>query len=223
MPVNLPPGFSVYNLVQRVQEQSTVMFNRQTMTDISHELEDVTLKDGAQTRIFSGFQYMSNFKRQIKRYERLAARAESVYVFGVPDVEMPAIDNLTYINLPKQHQLAREWFLVSYSKSFASVLATEETSPAGAPDDQRVFKGVWSFDVSLTDVIEEWLSNIVDARELLISEDEHNARAQRALIRNMMDRMSGRIAARQRQHADDTQEQLRIIVENTLQPLGGRA
>ena len=36
---------------------------------------------------------------QVKRYRKIAAAAETVYVFGVPDVAPPEIANVQYIHL----------------------------------------------------------------------------------------------------------------------------
>jgi DICT domain-containing protein len=110
MPINIDPQFSVFRLVQRVQAQNTPLRHRRTMSQVSYEIENATLADSARNRIFSGFQYMSKFTPQVKRYTQMAAKAEAVYVFGVPDVEPPAIANVTYVPLSPKDQLAKECF-----------------------------------------------------------------------------------------------------------------
>jgi DICT domain-containing protein len=220
MPVDIDPTFSVYHLTERLEEnrQSSVMYSRKTMNQISYQIENATLIDGAPTRIFSGFQRMSKFLPQAKRYAKIAGKAESVHVFGINDVpHLPQIPNLTYVNLTREHQLAKEWFLVSYNKMFASVLATEEITDFDAPDADREFKGLWSFDVRLAALLEEWLTHTVGMPELMVREENHNARAQRTLVTKILDRMRERTVGSM--IATDTQEQLRIVIENTLHPI----
>ena len=150
MSVNIDPNFSVYNLTTRVDEQETAHLNhRRTMNVISYAIEDISVVDEVQTRVFAGFQRMSRFLPQVERYTKLAAVAESVYIFGIPDVEVPQIPNLTYIPISKHDRLSREWFLVSYGRDFHSTLATEEISHIDDDDDERVFKGIWTFDLGL--------------------------------------------------------------------------
>jgi DICT domain-containing protein len=166
MPYNIDPRFSVYHLVERVQHVSVLVNQRRTMSIISREIENTTLEDGAYTRLFSSFQYLSRFLPQVERYRKLAAQSESVYVFGVPDVPVPAIPNLHYIYLTPQHQLTKEWFLISYGEDYACALATEEISRENVPDSERRFKGIWTFDESLVSILHDWLTNLVDAHPL---------------------------------------------------------
>mgnify|MGYP002713107352 CR=1 FL=1 len=192
MPVNIAPGFSVYALVARMQkyQDSTIINTRRTMNTISYEIENATLIDGTKTRIFAAFQRMSRFLPQVERYKKLAARSESIYVFGIPDATMPQIPNITYIHLEPQMQLAKEWFLVSYGQDYASALATEELTHIDNPDDERRFKGIWTFEISMVAILEEWLTRTVDAQPLLINEAEHNQQEQQRLLQNIRTRMS---------------------------------
>lgn len=166
MPIDIDPNFSVYQLVKRVHSSSTLLRHRYTMSRVSYEIENATLIDRAQTRIFAGFQYMSRFIPQIERYTRIAARSESVYIFGVPNVVVPDIPRIVYVPLSEKDALAREWFLVSYGLDYASALATEEMSAPDTPDSERIFNGVWTFNVSLVNILQEWLTNTVDVRPL---------------------------------------------------------
>lgn len=129
------PTFSAFGLIGRTEQQRIQLNHRRTMSLISAEIENATLRDGAVTRIFAGFQYLSKFTAQVKRYERIAARAESVYVFGVQDVTPPSIPKMIYIPLSSRDQLAREWFVISHGVDYSSALATKEVSEINDPDD----------------------------------------------------------------------------------------
>jgi len=226
MPINLDSSFSVYHLVERLQNDDTQLLqDRKTMNTISYEIENATLVDHAQTVIFSGFQRMSKFLPQIKRYTRIAQDAKAVYVFGIPDVEVPPIHNITYIPLEKHFQLAKEWFLVSLGTQFGSALATKELTNIDDPDENRQFRGVWTFDVSMVSILNEWLMRTVDAKTAIITEDEVNKQSQDSMVKNIYQRMMKRIGtntlvpASYTKPKSDTQENLKVVIKKTLQPL----
>jgi len=221
MPVNIDPNFSVYGLVQRVTQRETAeMHHRRTMNVISYEIENATLIDGAHTRIFSSFQRMSKFVPQIERYRMLAQRAESVYVFGIPDVRPPEIPNVTYIDLKPTDHLSKEWFLVSYGRDYVSALATEELSHIDDPDYERAFRGIWTFDPSLTSILETWLTRVVDARPLMIDEDDLNPVSQQAHIARILSRMETRTQQHTTSVADlQIQQEITNIIEADVRPM----
>lgn len=217
--VDIDPDFSVYKLVERLQSNTAVMNHRVTMSIVSKEIENTSLVDNAHTRVFSSFQKMSRFMPQARRYEQLAKRAESVYVFGIPDVEPPAIPNVNYVYLKPTDQLSKEWFLISYGHSYASALATEELTHMDDPDELRMFKGVWSFDLAMTAILEEWLSSTVNAPTLMIDEREHDHRRQIALVNNIMHRMLTHVMVEMdAQKASIIQGEIKTIIKGTLYP-----
>jgi len=191
MPIAIDPTLSVYALAARVADSSMMISHRRTMTLISYEIENAVLHDGARARIFSGFQRMSFFLPQVKRYTRLAERAESVYVFGVPDVPVPNIPNVTYVKISPRDQFAKEWFLLADAPDYASILATEELSSWDDPDDRRTFKGVWSFDDRIVTIVQEWLSSLVEARPL--GERKRDPQAQLGYLQRTTMRIANRL------------------------------
>lgn len=213
---NVDPTLSVWRLVERVEKRSTILNHRRTMNLISYEIEDVTLVDHTATRIFSGFQVFSKFLPQQKRYREMAQHAESIYVFGVPDIEPPAIPNITYVALDRYDKLAKEWFLVSYGQGYASALATEELTDLSTPDEQRIFKGLWTFDLSLVAILDEWLANTVSAQILNpIDENAHNNASQVRTLNNTINRMLGRI---HREKSPLIRDELKTLIKTGLYP-----
>lgn len=217
MELNIDPTLSVFHLSERVQKQSTTLNHRRTMNIISYEIENVTLLDNAHTRIFSSFQRMSRFIPQVERYRKLAQKAEAIYVFGIPDVEVPPIENLTYIPLTQDDQLAREWFIVNYGRDYATMLSTEEQSRFSDPDAQRVFRGLWTFQPTLTSIIAEWLTRVVNGTPLTTNDDNHNADSQFKLIKSINQRLEARLARLdQSPTMKDTAAELRTIIKQTI-------
>jgi DICT domain-containing protein len=189
---NIPidPGLSVYALVERTTTERMLLNHRRTLLIASHEIENAVIIDKVRARVFAGFQRMSHFLPQVRRYRQLAENAESVYVFGIMDVEPPPIRHVHYIPFEEADQLAREWFLLVDSPDYYSILTTEEISKADTPRDERVFWGVWSYDDEMITVIQEWLTNLVDARPLVNVPARRNYRRQLSLMSNAMIRLS---------------------------------
>ncbi len=191
MPIAIDPTLSVYELTARVVNSGMLVNHRRTMSLISYEIENAVLHDGAKARIFSGFQKMSFFLPQVPRYKRLAERAESIYVFGVPDVLLPEIPNVTYVMISPRDQLAKEWFLLADAPDYASILATEELTTWDQPDDERTFKGIWSFDERIVSIVQEWLSSLVEARPL--GERKRDPKAQLQYMQRATMRIANRL------------------------------
>lgn len=198
--IDIDPTFSVYGLVDRVTRESTTLRSRKAMTLISHEIENATLIDKAPTRIFSSFQRMSRFLPQQKRYAQLAQHAQEIYVFGVQDIpeyQMPDLGhNVFYVPLRPDHQLAKEWFLVSYGPDFYSALATEELTDIDDPDHLRQFRGLWSFDLAMVSTLHEWLSGVVGLSPRLsqanddVHDYENQVKVMASTIGRLLDRLS---------------------------------
>jgi DICT domain-containing protein len=214
--MSVDASFSVYHQVAQVQRESKVVRHRHTMSFISYEIENATLIDHARTRIFSSFQVMSKFLPQVERYKKLAAKAESVYVFGVPDIQPPTIPNIQYIDLSPDDQLAKEWFLVSYGPEYVSALATEELTHYTDPDQLRLFKGIWTFDFELVTQVKRSLNKIVGAQPLIHSPKEHNYSRQVQLMSQSLERVTA-YNMRPRPKTS-TNEELKVVIDQELRP-----
>ncbi len=219
MEISIDPSFSVYKLVGRAAENA-LLNHRRTMNIISNEIENATLLDGAQTRIFAAFQFYSRFVPQIERYTRMAKSAEKVYVFGIPDVKLPAIDNVEYVPLKPTDQLAREWFLVSYGPTYASALATEEqTRLNGDADSERLFRGIWTMDVSLTAILADWLSRSIGLMPQGIAPETVDLRQHNIFVSRTASRVMRRLTAPANLGKDAmVRAELRTLVKEVLQP-----
>lgn len=181
---------SVWGLVGRVQQKSLTLHQRRTMNVISHSIEDTTLVDRVPTRIYAGFQRMSKFIPQIKRYTGIAQNAEQVYVFAVPDVEAPDLPNVTYVYLQEDSALAREWFLISRGDDYASALVTQEKTRFNDPDHLRRFQGIWTFDVDIINVLDQWMLNTVSDRDFADdTETQVNIASQQIWVQKTLSRL----------------------------------
>lgn len=215
MSFHIDPQFSVWRLVTKVRTSSTRLNHRVTMNVISNEIEDVTLLDSERTRIFSGFQRMSKFLPQLERYRRMAQSAECIYVFGIPDVALPEIPGIVYVELKPEHQLAREWFLVSSGPGYASALVTEEVTSIDTEDSLRVFNGLWTFDANIIEVLDEWLCNIVNMQGEL-QPAHHDNDHQIRIMNNTVNRLL--LKATRSRYNKVVQGEIKSIIKNGIYP-----
>ncbi|MGB7337988.1 MAG: DICT sensory domain-containing protein [Phototrophicaceae bacterium] len=191
--INIAPNLSVYKLTKRSLRDVSVISGRRTMNIISNQIENSTLIDGAETVIFAAFQRYSRFKPQMKRYRQLAKQSNHIYVFGVPDEDLPPIENITYVPLNENDQLAKEWFLISYGRDYFTALATEEVTHIDDPDDKRQFKGIWTFDIAIVSMIYDWMAQAVGMIQYTNPRDNANHTRQAQLLSNIMGRLSVRL------------------------------
>ncbi len=188
--VTIDPQLSVYELVQRTKSHRALLNHRNTLLIVSREIENAIITDGARARVFAGFQRMSRFLPQVNRYRKLAENAESVYVFGIMDVEPPPIANVHYIPLKESDRLSGEWFVVADAPDYFSFLATEQMDYPETPETPATYQGVWSFDEELVTILQEWLSSLVDARPLGDLSERRDYRRFLAFITNSMFRLT---------------------------------
>jgi len=214
---NVDPTFSVYALTKRGMQNTALMSHRKTMSIVSNEIENATLMDNANGVIFSSFQRMSRFLPQADRYHQLASKSEHVYVFGIVDCDLPNIDNLTYVPLKPDDQLAKEWFLVSFGYDYFTALATEELTHIDDPDHLRHFKGVWTYDIFLVGILHEWLSGIVGMRMEQRQPEQHDYQRQAEIISNTIGRMTVRVMDHDKED-DVVHNELQSIMEKSLHP-----
>ena len=217
---NIDSNLSVYQLVER-NDQNSVINHRRTMSLVSREIENASLADGANTMIFAGFQRTSKFIPQIRRYRRLATIARHIYVFAIFDFELPPIENITYVPLKTSDRLAKEWFLVSYGTDYFSALATEEITHVHTPDTERLFRGVWTFDVSLVSILHEWLSGIVGLRHEQRAIETHDVQNQIRLMINMIKRLDDwrtRMHKKPRENDDLIRSELTSLMKQGILP-----
>ena len=69
---------------------------------------------------------------------RIADVSESVFLFGQDDWRPPRHPNIRLVTLNQDFRLAREWFVITHSKSLSSALvALDEVGTDSAPEQIR--------------------------------------------------------------------------------------
>jgi len=139
-------SLSVFGLAQASRKPHLFADDRGGLQRIALDMENTVLAESLPARVFAGLQKWSFVLPLVHRYERLARIARGVWVFGLPDIDPPAIAGVTWVSLTERHALAHEWFLVVDADGYFAALAAEEMSGVDVSSERRRFRALWSFD-----------------------------------------------------------------------------
>lgn len=82
----------------------------------------ILLRTNRSGRVYAGVERLSELQPIIDRYMRIADVSETVYLFGQDDWKPPRHPNIRLITLKQDFRLAREWFVITHSKSLSCAL-----------------------------------------------------------------------------------------------------
>jgi DICT domain-containing protein len=98
----------------------------------------ILLRTNRSGRVYAGLEKMSALQPIIDRYMRIADVSEAVFLFGQDDWRPPRHPNIRLIALNQDFRLAREWFVITHSKSMSCALvAFDESGPETLPEQIR--------------------------------------------------------------------------------------
>lgn len=98
----------------------------------------ILLRTNRSGRVYAGVEKMSALQPIIDRYMRIADVSESVYLFGQDDWRPPRHPNIRLITFNQDFPLAREWFVITHSKSLnCALVAFDETGVETSPEQIR--------------------------------------------------------------------------------------
>lgn len=118
----------------------------------------ILLRTNRAGRVYAGVEKMSALQPIIDRYMRIADISEAVFLFGQDDWRPPRHPNIRLITLNQDFRLAREWFVITHSKTLSSaVVAFDETGPDTLPEQIRY----WALKTSNTNLVGS-LANAVE-------------------------------------------------------------
>ncbi|CAM3904358.1 DICT sensory domain-containing protein [Alkalicoccus chagannorensis] len=108
-------------------------------------MENMVIKKKMKAVVYAGFQKLSRAEAIMDRYLEMAETAD-IYIFGENDKKLPDHPNITYVHLPKNAELMKEWFLVIDGPAFKSMMVAQDQDGFGtkAVEEDRHFKGVKS-------------------------------------------------------------------------------
>lgn len=152
---------SLFDIITQHTNQPLFTRHRSSLVKISREIEDGVIHNQVKARIFAGFQKLSFFVPHHRRYQHMAQYAESIWVFGLPDVTTPEIPGVQVVPLPDDAQFVGEWFLIAEAEDYFSALVAKDLTGFAVPNNQRLFEGAWTFDADIVQRLQQELSTIV--------------------------------------------------------------
>jgi DICT domain-containing protein len=142
----VPTNLSLFEMANDVPH--LFLRYKRTMIDISKAIETMAAESRA-CSLWVGLQRFSLFEPNYERYRELSRSWQHCWIFGVPDVPLPQLPNITAIPIEPYHALAKEWFVIADGPEFGSALLAADTSGFAIAERQRQFMGVWSADPTL--------------------------------------------------------------------------
>lgn len=117
----------------------------------------ILLRTNRSGRVYAGVEKFSALQPIIDRYMRIADVSETVYLFGQDDWKPPRHPNIRLITLKNDFRLAREWFVITHSKSLSCAIVAFDEALNATTEQIRY----WAFKTSNTGVVGE-LANAVE-------------------------------------------------------------
>lgn len=138
------------DLLEALPHLRPQLYFKSSLVALSHAIEDQVLQGQGSPWVFANFQKERYYRQEARRYRRIGAVAQDVFVLAAPDgaqADLPP----DFIPLDPEDPLAQEWHLIVIDAHYATCLVCRERPWQGSDmDAARQFDGIWSFDRSVT-------------------------------------------------------------------------
>ncbi|HEU5015382.1 MAG TPA: DICT sensory domain-containing protein [Roseiflexaceae bacterium] len=117
--------------------------SRRTMLAISYVIEDQAARFPG-TTLIAAFQRLSFVMPQVARYRRIAPQLAHVYLIGVPDADVPALPNTTFVPIEPAWPLMHEWVVIANGPSCCAALLARDEETLQPGKRSHTFNGMWT-------------------------------------------------------------------------------
>ena len=122
----------------------------------------ILLRTNRSGRVYAGVGKMSALQPIIDRYMRIADISEAVFLFGQDDWRPPRHPNIRLVTLNQDFRLAREWFVLTHSKTLnCGVVAFDEAGPDTFPEQIRYW-ALKTSDANLVGSLANAVEGVID-------------------------------------------------------------
>ncbi|NWG05873.1 MAG: hypothetical protein HXY35_04195 [Chloroflexi bacterium] len=127
------------------------IFTVDGMTEISHMIEGLITASPGVSDSHVSFQYFSSrLSPQIDRYKLVAQSSRGLWLYGVPDAQLPELPNTTYVDTSGT-PLENYWYVIAYGPGISATLLAEEITPEERlPGEPRMYEGFYTFEADTT-------------------------------------------------------------------------
>jgi signal transduction histidine kinase len=123
-------------------------------------MEDLVLVGADRPLVLANFQQERHYRQEARRYQRIAQCTDQIYVLAAPDSKFgTAPTPYSTIALNSDDELTQEWHLIIISPRYSACLVCQECAAPidAAIDSARQFRGIWTFDRSVSNQAAELL------------------------------------------------------------------
>lgn len=145
--IAVPPGApSVYATMRRLHPGlHPQRLTKATLLAMSWAIEDECCARAERPMIFGSFQKERYYRAAEERWRELARVARSTIVFAGFPAEPEPVDSTTFVVLPPDAPMRKEWAVVCDAAEYPALLtAWELPGQSTVPDKQRLFEAVWT-------------------------------------------------------------------------------
>jgi len=141
-----PQAPSIYATMRQLQPGlQPQRLKKGTLLALSWAIEDECCSRAEKPMIFGAFQKESYYRAAEERWAELARVARSTMVFAGFPAEPRDVDGTTFVQLPPDAPMRREWAVVCDAPVYPAMLtAWELPGQSAVPDKQRLFECIWT-------------------------------------------------------------------------------
>lgn len=132
------------SLTQDLPIEQLRLRSRKMMIDLSYAIEAHAEMSGKGTILLATFQRLSLFRPHITRYIRIATQIRQVFVLGVADTELPAMNGVNVITIEADWPLVQEWCVIARGPSCCVALQSRDVVGFHPKRRSRQFAGRWT-------------------------------------------------------------------------------
>jgi DICT domain-containing protein/signal transduction histidine kinase len=141
------------DLLQTLPNLRSQLYYKSTLTALSHAMEDLVLVGTDRPLVLANFQQERYYRQEARRYQRIAQRTDQVYVLAAAESDFgTTVTPYSTIALNADDELAQEWHLIIVGRNYSACLVCQESAAPidAAIDSARQFRGIWTFDRSIS-------------------------------------------------------------------------
>lgn len=145
--VEVPPGApSVYAALRRSHPAlAPQRLKKSTLIALSWAIEDECCARAERPIIFGAFQRERYYRSAEERWRELARISRSTVAFAAFDDDPAPVPDTTFVQLPDDAPMRREWAVVCDAADHPAVLtAWELPGQSTVPDRNRLFEAIWT-------------------------------------------------------------------------------
>ena len=141
-----PGAPSVYAAMRRLHPQlQPQRLRKSTLLALSWAIEDECCARAERPLIFGAFQQEHYYRAAEERWTELARVSRATMVFAEFGAEPAPVDRTTFVDLPEDAPMRREWAVVCDAPDHPAMLtAWELPGQSTVPDKQRLFESIWT-------------------------------------------------------------------------------